>query len=388
MTRRPAALCGALLLVLSAAPGRAQTACEPGRGPSVRAEELREMIEGGGPVSVPSGAAIVGAIDRTVLCPGVPDDAVPCIVPAPLKLACTQITAPLALRNVVVDGELDLSGADLPAGLSLESSEILGDLSLTGARVGGDVLLDRVLVGGATLVDRATIEGRFAATGLRSLGSLSLDQSRVARGAEIRGAAIGGDAALGLGGGPSLTFAKSVALGAASLRGLKLSGALALEDLALAGALDGEGLDIGGDAKATRVAAPDGVMIGGKFRRDLTFDALQADGELSVTNSAVDGNLVLLRVVLGGDVVVTEVQVGKTLRIEGSDIAQGVDLSGTTVGGELVLISSRFGALVDVGNARLTARPRVVACTPANPLGEEEPGDVAPIDEEPEDGGD
>jgi hypothetical protein len=383
--RRSAALCGAFLLALSAAPARTQTACEPGRGPSVRAEDLRDMIQGGGPVSVPSGAAIVGAIDRTVLCPGVPDDAVPCIVPAPVKLACTQITAPLALRNVVIDGELDLAGADLAAGLSLETSEILGDLTLTGARVGGDVLLDRVLVGGATLADRATIEGRFSATGLRSLGILSLDQSRVSRGAEIRGAAIGGDAALGLGGGPGLTFAKSVALGATSLRGLKLSGALLLEDLALAGSLEGDGLEVGGDAKVARVAAPAGVVLGGKFRRDLTFDGLTSDGELAVTKSSIDGNLVLLRAVLGSDVVVTEVQVGKTLRIEGSDVAQGVDLAGSTIAGELVLISSRFGALVDVGDARLTARPRVVACTPANPLGEEEPGEPVPIDDAADD---
>ena len=385
MTRRPAALCGALLLALSAAPARAQTACEPGRGPSVRAEELREMIQGGGPVSVPSGAAIVGAVDRTVLCPGVPDEAVPCIVPAPVKLACTQITSPLALRNVVIDGELDLAGADLAAGLSLETSEVLGDLVLTGARLGGDAVLDRVLVGGTTLFDRATVEGRFSASGLRSLGGLSLDQARVSRGAEIRGAAIGGDVALGLAGGPALTFARSVVLGAASLRGLKLSGAVVLEDLALAGALDGEGLEIGGEARAARVVAPDGVVLGGTFRRDLTFDALTTEGELSVTKSTVDGNLVLLRAVLGSDVVLTEVQVGKTLRIEGSDIAQGVDLTGTTVAGELVLISSRFGATVEIGDARLTARPRIVACTPANPLGEEMPDEPQPIDEEPGD---
>jgi hypothetical protein len=341
------------------------------------------MILGGSPVAVPSGAAIVGAIDRTVLCPGVPDDAVPCIVPAPLKLACAQITAPLALRNVVIDGELDLSGADLPSGLSLESCEILGDLSLAGTRVGGDVLLDRVLVGGATQAERAAIEGRFSATGLRSLGSLSLDQARASRGAEIRGAAIGGDVALGLSG-PSLTFAKSVAMGAASLRGLKLTGALTLEDLALAGALEGMGLEVGGDARAARLAAPDGVMLGGAFRRDLAFDTLTSDGDLSVTDSSVDGNLVLLRAALGSGIVLTGIQVGKTLRIEGSDIAQGVDLAGTTIAGELVLISSRFGALVEVGDARLTARPRVVACTPANPLGEDEPGEPQPID----DGGD
>ncbi len=382
MTRRTAALCGALLLFLglAPAPARAQAPCEPGRGPSIRAEELREMILGGSPVAVPSGAAIVGAIDRTVLCPGVPDDAVPCIVPAPIKLACAQITAPLSLRNVVIDGELDLSGADLSSGLSLESCEILGDLSLAGTRVGGDVLLDRVLVGGATQAERAAIDGRFSATGLRSLGSLSLDQARAGRGAEIRSAAIGGDVALGLSG-PSLTFAKSVAMGAASLRGLKLTGALTLDDLALAGALEGTGLEVGGDARAARLTAPDGVMLGGSFRRDLVFDTLTSDGELTVTDSSVDGNLVLLRAVLGSDVVLTGIQVGKSLRIEGSDIAQGVDLAGTTVAGELVLISSRFGALVEVGDARLTARPRVVACTPANPLGEEEPGEVRPIDE-------
>ena len=134
MTRRSAAACGALLIALSAAPARPQAVCEPGRGPSVRAEELREMILSGGPVSVPSGAAIVGAIDRSVLCPGVPDEAVPCIVPAPLKLGCTQITAPLALRNVVIDGELDLGGAEVAAGLSLEASEILGDLALSGGK--------------------------------------------------------------------------------------------------------------------------------------------------------------------------------------------------------------------------------------------------------------
>jgi hypothetical protein len=385
VTRRTAALCGALLwfLGLAPAPARAQAPCEPGRGPSVRAEELREMILGGSPVAVPSGAAIVGAIDRTVLCPGVPDDAVPCIVPAPLKLACAQITAPLALRNVVIDGELDLSGAELPSGLSLESCEILGDLSLAGTRVGGDVLLDRVLVGGATQAERAAIEGRFSATGLRSLGSLSLDQARAGRGAEIRGAAIGGDVALGLSG-PSLTFTKSVAMGAVSLRGLKLTGALTLEDLALAGALEGMGLEVGGDARASRLAAPDGVMLGGAFRRDLTFDTLTSDGDLAVSDSSVDGNLVLLRAALGSGVALTGIQVGKTLRIEGSDIAQGVDLAGTTVAGELVLISSRFGALVEVGDARLTARPRVVACTPANPMGEDEPGEPQPID----DGGD
>ncbi len=386
MTLRFAALCGALLLVSCAGPARAQTACEPGRGPSIRAEELREMISGGGPVSVPPGAVIVGAIDRSVLCPGVPDEATPCIVPAPLKLACAQITAPLSLHNIVVDGELDLGGADLAVGLSLEATEILGDLVLTGARAGGDVLLDRVLVGGAALVDRATIEGRFAATGLRCLGGLTLAGTPVSRGVEIRNAAIGGDVALGLGGGTGLTFVKSVVLGAASLRGLKVSGALVLEDIALAGALDGEGLEIGSDARATRVTAPDGVVLGGKFRRDLTFDTLTGDGTLAIANSVVDGNLVLLRTTLGSDVAVTEVQVGKTLRIEGSDIAQGVDLSGTTVAGELVLISSRFGALVDVGNARLTARPRVVACTPANPLGEDD--EAAPNDEEPEDPGD
>lgn len=386
MTLRFAALCGALLLVPSAAPAATQPACEPGRGPSIRAEELREMILGGGPVSVPSGAVIVGAIDRSVLCPGVPDETTPCIVPAPIKLACTRITAPLSVRNVVVDGELDLGGADLAVGLSLEATEILGDLVLTGARAGGDVVLDRVLVGGAVLVDRATIEGRFAATGLRCLGALSLAETPVTRGVEIRNAAIGGDVALGLGGGTGLTFAKSVVLGAASLRGLKLSGALVLEDLALAGALDGEGLEIGGDARAARVTAPDGVVLGGKFRRDLTFDTLTGDGALAIANSAVDGNLVLLRATLGSDVAITEVQVGKTLRIEGSDIAQGVDLAGTTVAGELVLISSRFGALVDIGNARLTARPRVVACTPANPLGEDD--EAAPVDEDPENSGD
>jgi hypothetical protein len=385
VTRRSAALCGAFVFVLSAVPAHTQTACEPGRGPSVRAEELREMILGGGPVSVPSGAAIVGAVDRTVLCPGVPDDAVPCIVPAPLKLACTQITSPLALRNVVVDGELDLAGADLAAGLSLETSDVLGDLTLTGARIGGDVLLDRVLVAGATLLDRVTIEGRLSATGLRSLGSLSLEGTRIARGAEIRGAAVGGDIALGLSGGPSLTFAKSVALGAASLRGLKLSGGLVLEDLALAGALDGDGLEIGGDATVARVAAPDGVVLAGKFRRDLSFDTLESEGEMAITNSVVEGNLVLLRAKLGSDVAVTEVQVGKTVRIEGSDIAQGVDLAGTTIAGELVLLGSRFGATVEIGDARLTARPRVVACTPANPLGEETPDEPQPIDEELED---
>ncbi|MCU0253457.1 MAG: hypothetical protein MUE47_02855 [Acidobacteria bacterium] len=388
MIRHSVVLRGALIVALALVSGlgRAETPCEPGRGPSVRAEELREMILGGSPVSVPAGAAIVGAIDRSVICPGVPDDAVPCIVPAPLKLACVQITAPLALRNVVVDGELDLSGSELTSGLSLENSEILGDLVLSGARVGADLVLDRVLVGGMTQLERATIDGRLLATGLRSLGSLSLEQARAGRGAELRGAAVGGDLALGLAGGPSLTFSRAVAMGAASLRGLKLSGALVLEDLTLAGALEGTGLEVGGDARATRVAVPDGVMLGGVFRRDLTFDTLTTDGELTLTESTVDGNLVVLRGKLGSDVAITGVQVGKSLRIEGSDVAQGVDLAGTTVGGELVLISSRFGALVDIGDARLTARPRVVACTPANPLGEDEPGEPQPIDEaaEPE----
>lgn len=367
-------VCFAILAAwLAPIPAAAQTApCEPGRGPGVPVDEIRELLEAGQAVDLPSGASVLGTIDRSVVCPGVVDDSVPCIVPAPLKLVCAQLVAPLSLRNVVIDGELDLSGADLAGGLSLEASEVLGDLLLSGTRLGGDLVLERVLVNGSLLLDQAQVEGRIQASGIRLLGGLSLERARVARGAEIRGAAVGGEALLGLESGGALVLAKGVVLGAVSLNGARLAGPLTVEEMTVSGMLEGEQLDVAGDARLARIAVEDGVLLAGTFRRDLLLEDVVTDSELVLTGGRVTGNLTLLRASLGGSVEATDLQVGKTLRLEGCELGGGVDLAGSTIAGELVLISSRFGGIVDIGEARLTARPRAVACTPAHPFGEED----------------
>lgn len=367
------ALITLIAALLCPPPATAQNApCEPGRGPGVPVDEIRELLEAGQPVELPQGASILGTIDRSVLCPGVQDESIPCIVPAPLNLACTQVVAPLALRNIVIDGELELSGADLAGGLSLEASEVLGDLVLSGARIGGDLVLDRVLVNGSLLLDGARVEGRLQGGGVRCLGALSLDRSRVARGVEIRGMAIGGDALLGVESGGALTLAKGTVLGSASLRGVRLGGPLSVEEMTFAAMLEGEEVDVGGEAKLARLAAQDGLLLAGTFRDDLVIEDLSTAAELSLSGARVTGNVTLLRAMLGGSVEAADLQVGKTLRLEASDIEGGVELDGSTIAGELVLISSRFGGTVEIGDARLTARPRAVACTPANPFGEED----------------
>jgi hypothetical protein len=77
---------------------------------------------------------------------------------------------------------------------------------------------------------------------------------------------------------------------------------------------------------------------------------------------------------IGGQVYLGEWEVGGAVKVSGSNLTEGLDLSNTRVGGELALLGSKFGGPVVIGDATLAGAPRIVGCTPTDPL---EVGDTA-----------
>lgn len=345
----------------------ASSECVPGRGPSVdTAETFAGKIESRA-IELPRNATLVGPLDRTVLCADVPDD-VPCLVEGPLVLSCARVNAPIDLRRVIVRGDLRLDGADLASSLRLGEVLVLGALDLSDASVEGDVSLDAVTVSGAVSLERARISGRVMVSGLGALGGFSLEGAELTREAELRNVLVGGDALISPATTPSLNVSGMTVTGACSMLASSVTGDLTLDRIGARTTVDVLDLSVGGESKISGLSVGEGLTMSGTMRRGLSFVDLRVRGDAELLDVEIGGALGFDSARIRGQLFLSSVKIGRGVRVSGSQLDRGADFSDSRIEGGLVLSGSRFGGPVDVSAAKLSMPPRVIACTPSDPL--------------------
>jgi hypothetical protein len=315
----------------------------------------------------------------------------------------TVRTPGVRIKGAHIEGALDLtdcSGAGLPA-LSLEACDVPDAIDLGHAR------LARLSLHGCRLrrltAVETTIEGELSLVGAKPFGTPGAEMLSVS----VRGARIGGglrasgaslaraaeaDAAVLIAdgaeiGGDVLLDASFEALGAVSLTGARIAGALSCSggqflnrsDDAKGAALTARGARIGGDVrlgeklKAEGVVDLSGAEIGGDVDLNQGVFRNEFGTALALANARIRGQI-LGAAKIAGHLSLRGAEIGRDLDLRGVDVANplfprgdsfgiavdaarlgvggGAWLQGANVKGELLLADARIGADVALGGGR------------------------------------
>ena len=346
-------------------PGGADVLGGAGWGPErvVRAEVIRELLLGAGPVApgaAPAvrlrGARITGRLDlmgAAVSCPLVCEY---CVFEDELRFVEASTRTVRIVRSALpglngtrmrLDGILNLQGSEISGVLRLDQARIAGELCVRDATIGRPA-------GGAARgpaepavlsCDGMAVEGGVDAAGLTVRGPAS------ARVAAITGSLDLSRARFANPGQRALVLSNAVIGGKLAGHGLAVEGELRMHNARLAASLvlDAARLENPGGAalSAGGLSIDGGVFLGGDFA---------ATGEIRMTGARLGANLTMTGATLSNPA-------GLAVDLSRASIGS-VDGAGVTAAGQLSFAGARIAGHLDLDGARLEAagdRPALAA---------------------------
>ena len=240
----------------------------------------------------------------------------------------------VSFRGTKIVGELKLNATSTGGSLFLSNAE-LAEVDLIGAKVGDLLVMDAATVAGKLDMDSVSTEGSLymrggafvevILRGARIGGQLSLDGATVGDRLNLDAASTGRDVLMSNG-----QFAQ------ANLRGARIGGQVSLDGAHVAGDLILHGVAIEAALLMTSAEFGDVELVGARignqfstvgstFRRDLYMDA-----------STIGTDLYMRKTTFLGDVSLLFLRVASNLDLRGA-VLNMLDLSGTRIGGELLL---------------------------------------------------
>lgn len=256
-----------------------------------------------------------------------------------MSLIGARIAGNIAMNGVSFDGELNASALQVGASLFMKDGAAFKNVNLVGAKVAGKVD-----------IDRAVVDDDLNASSLQVGGDLSISKANFTE-ASLAGAKIDGVVkivetsvakdfdASSLQSGSHL-FINKASLKGLSLIGAKIAGNVGLIDTRFDGELNANLLQVDVNLLMRAGSFFKGVnLVGAKVNGQIDMNNATFDGELDAASLQTGGDVMMQSSIFAQEVVATFAKIGGSLDLRGSTFA-GLDLSGASVAGDLVLGAS------------------------------------------------
>jgi len=268
----------------------------------------------------------------------------------------------IVLSAIKIAGNLNLEGAKVVGNLNIDASSIGSNLAMKGVEA-AEANLTAAKVGNIADISGATIKGLLSlrtaeASNLQlsdsSFGALDLTSAKIASSADISNVTVSGPinmASAAVGAGLHLPNIKAtdVALGNS-----KIGGMMRMDGATISGKLDADGVDIGADIALNDSDIRVVSLNYARIRNNAVMDRVIISDVMDMQNAEVGANLFLRRAEIRGKASLDFITVG-ALWLAGATLSE-LDLTGSTMKGELTLSSEQGGAVIwsgDVGQLTL-----------------------------------
>ncbi len=282
-----------------------------------------------------------------------------CRLHGTLNLIDLRVNGWFSLDGSWVGGTIDLNGAKLEGSVSLRRVQIEGDVDLISAKIGGQLY-----------IDGSTFKGTLDMNGIEVGQSLHMSEKATFKEVDLTGAKIGGQLYMygstfkgtldmnGIEVGRDLHMGEKVTFKEVDLTGAKIGGLLYMDGSTFKGTLDMGGIEVGQDLHMIKKATFKEVdLTGAKIGGQLTMDDSTFNGTLAMGGTEVGQDLFArsTKFLMDREVILYFARIGSNLDLSGATI-RAIDLTGTTVVGELRLGSAKGQATNWVGASSMVLR--------------------------------